>query len=62
MALAFSQDLDRDDVENRPSINESAVDGDVVDGGHAHDRNYADHPAGDWMVLFVDAKLVGGPL
>jgi hypothetical protein len=30
-------DLDIDDVEVRPSIDESAIDGDVVDGGRTHD-------------------------
>jgi hypothetical protein len=60
--LHFLDYLDRDDVEAHPSINESAVDGDVVDGGRAHNGNRADGPGGDRMVLLIEAKLVGRPL
>jgi hypothetical protein len=60
--LHLLKDLDRDDVETRPSVDESAVHGNVVDGGRVHDWNCADRPGGDWMVLFIEAKLVGGPL
>jgi mono/diheme cytochrome c family protein len=60
--LNILENLDRDDVEARPSIDESAVDGDVVDGGRAHDGNCADCPGGDRMVLLIEAELVGGPL
>jgi hypothetical protein len=60
--LHLLEDLDRDDVETRPSVDEGAVDGDVVDGGSAHDQNRAEHLGGDWMVLIDEAKLVGGPL
>jgi hypothetical protein len=60
--LHLLEDLDRDDVEARPSIDESAVDGDVVDGGRAHDGNRADNPGRDRMVLVIEAQLVGGPL
>jgi hypothetical protein len=55
--LHIPKDLDRDDVEARPSIDESAVDSDVVDVGRAHNWNRADGPGGDWMVLFVDSCL-----
>jgi hypothetical protein len=30
-----------------PPIDESAVDGDVVHGGHTHDWKHADGPSGD---------------
>jgi hypothetical protein len=33
--LHLLKDFDGDDVEARPSIDESTVDGDVIDGGHA---------------------------
>jgi hypothetical protein len=38
------------------------VDGDVVDGGRAHDGNSANGHGEDRMVLLIEAKLVGGPL
>jgi hypothetical protein len=60
--LHLLENFDRDDVETRPSVDESAVDGDVVNGGRTHDWNRTNCPGGDWMVLFVEAKLVGGPL
>jgi hypothetical protein len=60
--LHLLEDLDRDDVQTYPSVDESAVDGDVVDGGRTHNWNRVDRPSGDWMVLFVEAKLVVGPL
>jgi hypothetical protein len=59
--LHLLEDLDRDDVEARPSIDESAVDGDVVDCGRAQEGNSAHDPGGDWMVLLVEADLVGRP-
>jgi hypothetical protein len=37
------------------------VDSDVVDCGHAQEGNCAHVPGGDWMVLFVEANLVGRP-
>jgi hypothetical protein len=60
--LHLLEDQDSDDVEARPSIDESVVDGNVVDSGRTHDGNRADGPGGDWMVLFVEAQLVGGTL
>jgi hypothetical protein len=60
--LHLLEDLDSDDVEARPSIDESVVDGNVVDSGRTHDGNRADRPGGDWMVLFIKAQLVGGTL
>jgi hypothetical protein len=60
--LHLLEDLDSDDVEARPSIDESVVDGNVVDSGRTHDENRADGPGGDWMVLFVEAQLVGRTL
>jgi hypothetical protein len=55
------EDLDRDDVEARPSIDESAVDSDVVDCGRAQERNCAHGPGGDSMVFLIEADLVGRP-
>jgi hypothetical protein len=60
--LHLLEDLDRDDVEAHPSVDESAVGSDVVDGGRAQDGNCADGPRGDRMVLLIEADLVGGPL
>jgi hypothetical protein len=57
--LHLLEDLDGDDVEARPSIDESAVDGDVVDCRRAQEGNYAHGLGGDWMVLLVKADLVG---
>jgi hypothetical protein len=59
--LHLLEDLDRDDVETHPSIDESAVDGDVVDCGRAQEGNCAHGPGGDWMVLLIKANLVGRP-
>jgi hypothetical protein len=60
--LHLLEDLDGDDVEARPSIDESAVDGDVVDSRHGQEGNCAHNLSGDWMVLLVEADLVGRPL
>jgi hypothetical protein len=60
--LYLLEDLDGDDVEARPSIDESAVDGDVVDCRHAQEGNCAHSLSGDWMVLLVEADFVGRPL
>jgi hypothetical protein len=54
--LYLLEDLDGDDVEARPSIDESAVDGDVVDCRHAQEGNCAHSLSGDWMVL--SSKLI----
>jgi hypothetical protein len=59
--LHLLEDFDRDNVEAHPSIDESAVDGDVVDSGHAQEGNCAHGPGGDRMVLLVEANLVGRP-
>jgi hypothetical protein len=55
--LHLLEDLDRDDVEARPSVDESVVDGDIFDGWRAQERNYAHAPGGDRMVLFVEVDL-----
>jgi hypothetical protein len=39
--LHLLEDLNRNDVETRSSIDESAVDGDVVDSGRAQEGNCA---------------------
>jgi hypothetical protein len=59
--LHLLEDFDRDDVEARPSVDESAVDDDVVDSGHAQEGNCANGPGGDRVVLLVEANLVGRP-
>jgi hypothetical protein len=59
--LHLLKDFDKDDVEARPFVDESAVDGDVVNSGRAQERNCADSPGGDRMVLLVEANLVGRP-
>jgi hypothetical protein len=59
--LHLLEDFDRDDVEARPSVDESAVDGNVVDSGHAQEGNCADGPGGDRMVLLVKVDPVGRP-
>jgi hypothetical protein len=51
------EDLDGDDVEARPSIDESMVDGDVIYGRRAQGRNCAHGLRGDWMILLVEADL-----
>jgi hypothetical protein len=56
------EDLDGDDVEACPSIDESAVDGDVIDCRRAQEWNCAHSLSGDGMVLLVKADLVGRPL
>jgi hypothetical protein len=60
--LHLLEDLDGDDVEARPSIDESAVDGDAVDRGCAQEGNCAHGLSGDWMVLIAEADIVGRPL
>jgi hypothetical protein len=60
--LHLFEDLDGDDVKARPSIDESAVDGDVIDRRHAHEGNCAHSLSGEWMVLLVEANLAGRPL
>jgi hypothetical protein len=59
--LHLLEDFDKDDVEACPSIDESAVDGDVVDSGHAQEGNCADGPGVDRMVLLIEADLVRRP-
>jgi hypothetical protein len=59
--LHLLEDFNRDDVEALPSIDESAVNGDVVDSGHAQEGNCAESPGRDRMVLLVEANIVGGP-
>jgi hypothetical protein len=60
--LHLLEDLDGDDVEAYPSIDESTIDGDVIDGRCAQEGNCAHSLSGDWMVLLVKAELVGRPL
>jgi hypothetical protein len=60
--LHLLEDLDGDDVEACPSIDESRVDGDVIDGRRAQERNCAHSLHGDWMILLVEADLAGRPL
>jgi hypothetical protein len=59
--LHLLEDFDRDDVEAHPSIDESAVDGYVVNSGRAQEGNCADGPGGDRMVLLIKADLVRRP-
>jgi hypothetical protein len=51
------EDLNRDDVEARPSVDESAIDGDVIDGWRAQEGNCAHTPGGGRMVFLVEANL-----
>jgi hypothetical protein len=55
--LHLFKDLDRDNVEARPSVDESAIDGDVIDGWRAQERYCAHAPGGNRMILFVEADL-----
>jgi hypothetical protein len=59
--LHLLEDLDGDDVEARPSIDESTVDGDVIDGRRAQEGNCAHGLSGHQMVLLVEADLAGRP-
>jgi hypothetical protein len=59
--LHLLEDFDRDDVEARPSVDESAVDSDVVDSARAQEGNCVDSPGRDRMVLLVESDLVGRP-
>jgi hypothetical protein len=46
----------------RPSIDETAVDGDVIDHRRAQEGNCAHSLSGDWMVFLVEADLARRPL
>jgi hypothetical protein len=60
--LRLLEDLDRNDVEACPSIDESKIDGDIVDGRRAHDGNGAHRPGGDRMIFLIEGELAGRPL
>jgi hypothetical protein len=60
--LHLLEDLDQNDVEARPSIDESAIDGDVVDGWRAQEGNHAHTSCGSQMILLVEANLAHRPL
>jgi hypothetical protein len=60
--LHFLKNLDGDDVEARPSIDESTVDDDVIDRWCAHDGNGAHGASQVRVVFFIEVDLVGGPL
>jgi hypothetical protein len=57
--LHLLEDLDGDDIEACPSIDESTVDGDVIDGRRAQEGNCAHTLCGGHMVLLVEADLAG---
>jgi hypothetical protein len=57
--LHLLEDLNRDDVESRPSIDESMVEGDVIDGWRAQERNCANTLGGGRMILLIEADLAG---
>jgi hypothetical protein len=57
--LHLLEDFNRNDVESRPSVDESTVDGDVIDGWHAQEGNCAKTLGGGQMVLLVEADLAG---
>jgi hypothetical protein len=57
--LHLLEDLDGDDVEARPSIDESMVDDDVIDGRRAQEGNCAHALSGGRMILLVEADLAG---
>jgi hypothetical protein len=60
--LHLLEDLDRDDVKACPSIDESAVDGDVIDRRRAQERNCAHSLSGDSIIFLVEADLASRPL
>jgi hypothetical protein len=45
-----------------PSVDEGAVDGDVVDGWRAQEGDYAHAPCGNQMILLIEADLAHRPL
>jgi hypothetical protein len=55
--LDFLEDLDGDDVKAHPSIDESVVDGDVIDRRRAQEGNCAHSLSRDWMIFLVEADL-----
>jgi hypothetical protein len=57
--LHLLEDLDGDDVEARPSIEESMVDRDVIDGRCAQEGNCAHALGGGRMILLIEANLAG---
>jgi hypothetical protein len=57
--LHLFEDLNRDDVEARPSVDESTIDGDVIDGWRAQEGNCANTLGGGRMILLVEADLAG---
>jgi hypothetical protein len=60
--LHLLEDLDGDDVEPRPFVDESTVDGDVIDGRRAKERNCAHGLSGGRMILLIEADLASRPL
>jgi hypothetical protein len=60
--LHLLEDLEGDDVEACPSIDESSVDGNVIDGRRAQEGNCAHGLCGGRMILLVEADLAGRPL
>jgi hypothetical protein len=59
--LHLLEDLDRDNVEARRSVDEIAVNGDAADSGRAQEGNCAKALGGDRMILLIEANLVGRP-
>jgi hypothetical protein len=57
--LHLLEDFDEDDVEARPSIDESTIDGDVIGGRRAQEGNCAHGFSGGRMILLVEADLAG---
>jgi hypothetical protein len=57
--LHLLEDFDGDDVEACPFIDESTVDGDVIDGRSAKEGNCAHALSGGRMILLVEADLTG---
>jgi hypothetical protein len=60
--LHLLEDLDRDDVEAYPSVDESTVNGNVIDGRRAQEGNCAHALSGGRIILLVEADLAGSPL
>jgi hypothetical protein len=60
--LHLLEDLNRDDVEARPSVDVGTIDGDVIDGWRALEGNCANTLCGGRMILLIKADLASGPL
>jgi hypothetical protein len=60
--LHLLEDLDGDDVEACSSVDEGTIDGDVLNGRRACNRNGSHSLGGDRVIFLVKVDLVGGPL